>query len=81
MQGYEMTAKQIKRRALNLNKKLRALEKEAEELAECIRDYAYNGEKDGNNYDLYIYYLRDLEIVLDDLASFDLEDHIPVEIN
>jgi len=77
MQGRDMTRKQIIRRAINLNKQLRALEDKARELAEAIEDYAFNGDKDNYNYDNYVYELRELGLTLEDLAGFDLEDSIP----
>lgn len=58
--------------AEKINAQLRKLEQKAQDLAERIAEFG-----DAYDYDTYIYELRNLELTLQDLAAFDLEDSIP----
>jgi len=64
----------IVKKALRLNKKLRKLEYEADEIADMCKEHA-------DNYDEsdWYFYLNELNNVLEDLSNFDLEDAIPDE--
>lgn len=71
-----MTAKQhfnkIVNKALTLNRHLRALQKDAEALADMCKEHA-----DYYNIDDWTFELHELNNVLEDLSNFDLEDAIP----
>lgn len=71
-----MTSKQhfnqIITKALSLNRQLRKLQEKATEIADMCKEHA-------DDYDLndWEFELNELNNVLEDLSSFDLEDAIP----
>lgn len=66
-----MTNKGLNRKAININRKLRELQKQCMDLIDNIDEFASEDE--------YEYYFRYLKETLDDLANFDLEDSIEPE--
>ena len=67
-----MTAKQIIKRAEEIDEMLKRLQAKADKLAEEIAIYG-----DEVDYDDYIYRMQNLKYALEELANFDLEDSIP----